>query len=527
MSPWTALSADEWALVATRTRGAGRRALRRVCHEARRGVQLSDDDIVLRAAQPELNAEQARAFCRIALHRESLYLAGAAGCGKTHTVHRAVEFMVAEDANVKIAAPTACAAHRASTEDVTGLTLHIAFNIKSVRREWSDSPVRVVGSNHDSVGEEDEAPSALTGEFPTACLSREAAAELRQVDCFFIDEVSMCDTDMMELIHRTLAVLHNEHSKPFGGVQLVFMGDFAQLPPVRPYPRPDRKIFAFEHDAFAALPVVVLRQVMRTKDKKFSEILARMRDGEATPADCAWIRSHASRRTQLSELAFFYGGPSCKARNEAFFTANNNPEVTIEPTRFCHVGAYDDPNRFTVYGDTFLGKTLVYPKAEPVRLKQGARVVCNRNVYSGSPVPIVRNGQFGTVVRFEDTRVYVKFDDTDEVVLMQNVFVRRTQNFRHMGMRVTCVCSVLPLDLGFAVTIHKAQGASIAHDVDVNPWCRRPNSSGAWQTIEGAAYTVMSRATRIENVRLLGNTLRPDAFKCNPRVKAFNKRIFG
>jgi hypothetical protein len=506
-----------------RARGNDRQAIRCVCLEAKLGVMQSDFDVT-KAAHPELNDEQMKAFQHIALYRMSAYLAGAAGCGKTHVAKCAIEFMNKENANVKIAAPTACAAERASSESITGLTLHILFRIKNVKRGWNDSSVKFVTEN-EVVGEQDEAGPIVTGEFPTACISVSVVNQLRNVDCFVVDEVSMCDTDFIELMHQALCTVHDINKVAFGGAQVVFMGDFAQLSPIQKHTRPDGKIFAFQHDVFNSLPVLVLKRVMRQKDAQFSAVLSRMRDGTVTMDDCQWVRRKASNRSRLSELAIFSSNAKCELRNQAFYVLNKNEETMICPHKYSYVEHPKTKLRRCVH----TRQNTKFPKTyDALFLKQGARVVCTDNIYDGSAVPTFRNGQFGTIDSIEEGNVWVRFDGTHEAVLMPTCSRRLTQTFKVDSCKVVAVCVFIPLKLAWACTIHKMQGASISGEVDIDPWCfaGSPSDSG-WKIQEGAAYTAMSRPTSVDNIRLLGNSLLPKLFKCHPLVHHYHQSIFG
>jgi hypothetical protein len=507
-------------------------------------VSDSDESIV-RRTHPDLNEEQKAVFCAIALYRMSAYVAGEAGSGKTYTIRKAVDFMHDEGAYVKVAAPTACAAHRACTTHVVGLTLHILFRIRNILRKWEDPPFTAkAGSGIDAFladtdnevsycsGILDFAPSTVTGRFPTAVLTPTTIRDLNCVDCIVIDEVSMCCIDLIELIHCTLCRIHGKRKLPFGGVQVVFTGDFGQLPPIQPFPRADRKIFAFEHDSFAILPRLLLKKIMRQADPMFTSILGRMRDGTVSMRDCKWIHSNSSNFTDLSSFAIFSSNAKVEQRNRLFYDQNHNPETEMRPTKMCWIGNPGTPD-FRAEPDcsNILGNNVLYPPGgRPFKLKVGCRVQCTSNVYADGHrhVPKFRNGQTGTVHQIHGlNRVIVLFDGDSTPVEMPTKSNLRTQSFKVGTKEVVAITIFVPLALAWACTIHKEQGASWTEVVDIDPWAWFKNNNGHWEVQKSSAYTALSRVTHVKHIRLVGNPLTPSAFRVHPRVKEYNKWLFG
>lgn len=431
------VASNSWANVATTLRGRDRRALACVCKVSRDGVADSDLEVAGSLA-PKLNGQQRSMFGVVALRRAPCYVMGAAGVGKTHTVKLAVQHLVREGAGVQICAPTACAAQRASVDGVVGKTLHVLFNIRSCKRHRCDPPYRLSSGKRlteDDAEGMDEAGSATTGMYPTAFLTPEVVELLSSIETLVLDEVSMCDVDMIELVEQSLRFAR-QCELPFGGVGMVCMGDFAQLPPVVRLPRPDGKLYAFEHDKWGFLRVVRLTQVMRQADATFSAVLGRLRDGRPSQTDCDWLWVNSDRsRTHEAEHAIFWSNRQSNARNTVFYNRNTNEEHVLRPTYGVQVGR-EGYMSYTQAVDHF-GDRIRFPFVEDLRLKVGCRVRCTRNIYATGRVLVLANGATGVVADVQDGQVSVRLDSTGDVIEMPLVCTKRTQKFKsHAGESV-------------------------------------------------------------------------------------------
>ena len=119
-------------------------------------------------------------------------------------------------------------------------------------------------------------------------------------------------------------------------------------------------------------------------------------------------------------------------------------------------------------------------------------------------------------------------DDKEYVQVVTRVRSVKTQNFKTaIDEDVRCVSHYIPLRLCFASTIHQSQGASIPGELDMNPegWTK-PAENAPWRPAPGIAYTAVSRATDIKNIKFLKKPT-PQMFVCDPKVRAYHKTIFG
>jgi Helitron helicase-like domain at N-terminus/PIF1-like helicase len=270
------------------------------------------------SAEYSLNTEQDRAFRLIANHACShdsdqlkMYIAGMAGTGKSQVLKSLVEFFRQKNESHRLimVAPTGSAAAL-----LKGSTYHSAFGINS--------------------------DGGLSSNIQLA----QVKSRLEGVDYIFLDEVSMLSCRDLYLISARLARVMNNLDTSFGGLNMIFAGDFAQLPPVigqehsSLYSRTVGKNTTSLHDQEAAIgkalwhqvtTVVILRQNMRQRsqsedDAKFREALSNMRYKACTPADIMFLKSRVSSellgRSNVNERQF---------RNVSIITTLNSQKDEI------------------------------------------------------------------------------------------------------------------------------------------------------------------------------------------------------
>lgn len=569
---YTELPAELWLFVAPHLRTCHKWSLLGVCKDAFEAVVLV---VEAPGGKRVFNREQAMAFVRVAVLGQSIWLTGKAGSGKSH-VTRAVASAVAEDCGentVAICAPTGTAARVASVGDLRGTTLHFGFNIRSRNRLPGDPLVQidngvVQGENVAAAMHEQETgehveggdPNNAVGGAPTCVLDRPTRARLKTRKLLIIDETSMASSEMMDMVDSALKNLHSSNA-PFGGVTVMAIADFFQLEPVMSQvdiARAGGKKWAFESDAWQHLRPVQLTQVVRQKDPEFAAVLNRMRVGQTTDQDTAWLK-RASRKSGSGELAIFPSNAKCKRRNDDRLAAIDSPSVTIsavysvvKATRLPDGGIEMHPlppdrvrHHLLRWSSADIVKRGPNGEAATLQLKVGCRVRCIRNIYVGSygldRELDTSNGQLGTVTAIEsdyteDDGVRVLWDALGEAEARETVIRRvgwvRKQNFRVDDCTVYTVSRQVPLALAAAITIHSAQGGTFAQNLDVDPqgvqpvWPNGPNGQKVWVPKAASAYVAMSRATCISNVRILSSFSKRDVV-ADQFVLDYYMRVFG
>jgi hypothetical protein len=433
------LPPELWAAIVSNLLPHERAALCSTCSTSRTAVfehaTLAPDGTVRFAK------EQADAWVKAAVLGGSIFLTGGAGTGKTHVTRQIVEAALERDKaeakaeaeaaraweesrrlleeeeetntqdfhhldseeehrhpSIAVVTPTGAAARVASTSELRASTVHRLFNIRSVKRAPGSKPVVVLKDENDDrvhfrdgddeedahldedATEEDIEPGCL----PTSVLDKYTRGVLCALCTLVIDEVSMIDSDMLGTID--CALRHATGcSSPFGGVQIVAVGDFFQLAPVNKKGGPIK--WAFTSPLWRALIPVPLTEVHRQKDARFAGLLNRVRDGSATQADVNWFRSRAVG-IGTAPLTIMPFNPRCDAVNARALNGITGPVITLEPHRFCEVMLSKDEGGPVRVPDHQLPRTPLYSKkttAETVAVKVGGRVRVTRNVYQGVP----------------------------------------------------------------------------------------------------------------------------------------------
>lgn len=416
---------------------------------------------------PIVNPELQRAWEYVENTGVSVFLTGRAGTGKTTFLQR----LRGESRKaLVVVAPTGVAAINAR-----GVTIHSFFQLPT-------TPY-VPGTQ-------------IKEKF---AMRREKIRLIRQLDLLVIDEISMVRADLLDAVDTALRRIRNSQ-RPFGGVQLLMIGDLQQLAPVVTgaeeelirslYPTP----YFFSARALQQVPyvTVMLRQVFRQQDASFITLLNHVRETRLTQADIDTLASRLQpgfvpspkdgyvRLTTHNNRADAYNGQQLKALKgqEASFVANIK-------------GNFPDG---------------MFPTADELRLKEGAQVMFLKNDSEGR----FYNGLIGTVTEVNDNHVVVSpvdgSEDVDvEPMEWENVSYSLDPATGEVVSNVQGLFTQLPLRLAWAITIHKSQGLTFDRVVI---------DAGA-SFSPGQAYVALSRCRTLEGVVLVTplweGIMQPDA----------------
>jgi len=392
----------------------------------------------------------------------SVFLTGKAGTGKTTFLK---EIVRQTSKRFAVVAPTGVAAINAG-----GVTIHSFFQL----------PLCPYLPDVKELVTEYQMPERMRS------LRKERVKILRTLDLLIIDEISMVRADILDAIDDVLK-RYRRNDKPFGGVQVLMIGDIQQLPPVvkeseRPYmEQVYSSPFFFNSKVLQRLPYVTiqLEKVHRQSDKIFLDILNEVRSGMPSgealselnkrlnpgfvpPENERWIRL-----TTHNALA--------DSVNEAKMNALSTDEATFE----AQVEGIFPEN--------------AYPAENQLRLKEGAQVMFVRNDTSGEAR--YYNGKIATVEKVKP-QLIVK-DETGESIV---VTTEKWENIRY-GLNeetgeiegiVDGTFEQVPLRLAWAVTIHKSQGLTFDHVII---------DAGAAFTF-GQVYVALSRCRTLEGIVL-------------------------
>jgi ATP-dependent DNA helicase PIF1 len=283
--------------------------------------------------------------------------------------------------------------------------------------------------------------------FARATENKHTVSRWRKASLLICDEVSMMSLTLFEGLDR-IGKHIRKSPRPFGGLQLLFSGDFCQLPPVG-----ETEQFCFESPLWAAaFPCsVILTSMHRQKDPAFCKILQEIRDGKLSKASNAQLVSLVRPSTGVTRLvptrskadainAFEYSELTSEERvfeTQDILDHEMNASKTYERKRFSPAQVYAEIARM---------RDLRFVPI--LKLKVGTRVMCNSNIDTA-----ICNGSQGVIVRFAGAHPVVKYTTGVERIMWPVVVESDTIP----GVAV----SQVPLMYAWAITIHKAQGASL------------------------------------------------------------------
>ena len=399
----------------------------------------------------EQNKELMQAYRLLKNTNTSFFLTGRAGTGKTTFVKNAQKEI---NKNFIVLAPTGVAAINAG-----GVTIHSFFGFE---------------------------PKVLTP-YDRASLNKENYAILRAADTIIIDEVSMVRCDLIDAMNRALQSCM-KNSLPFGGKQMLFVGDMFQLEPVVTADDKEemknlygeRKPFFFNADVFSHITInpIELRQVYRQTDEKFITLLDNIRNESAGVEDMDTLNSRVGKQCneQKAVITLTSTNRVAKNINESMLAQMQEPEYVFEGV---------------VEGDFNVDKFSVTEKT--LRLRVGAQVMFTRNDISKRWV----NGTLGKVEKIEDDIITVKLNN-DEVHIVNRVTWERVKYSYNKSTKVVekdviGTFTQFPLKLAWAITIHKSQGLTFDQvKIDL--------SGGVFAA--GQTYVALSRARSLDGLYL-------------------------
>jgi len=399
----------------------------------------------------ELNPEFKRALDLMESSSQNIFLTGRAGTGKSTLLNY---YRTHTSKKIAVLAPTGVAA-----VNVQGQTIHSFFKFKhnvtlqSIKRKSAEKERKIY----------------------------------QKLDAIVIDEISMVRADLLDCVDKFLRLNGKNVNLPFGGVQMIFIGDLYQLPPV--VNSTEREIFTTQYQSpyfFSAhffdsfeMELIELETIYRQKDQTFINLLNSIRNKTTTDDDITLLNQRVQTDFKSKD-------------NYIYLTPKNIEAETINETQLD--GLKDKLYSFEARISGDFGKEY-YPTRPILKIKAGSQIMMVNNDPKGRWV----NGTMGKVIKIkpkeEDSLIIVQLETEQEVAIAPHTWeiTRFFLEKEQIQSESIGAYTQYPLMLAWALTIHKSQGKTFNKVVfDIG--------SGTFSP--GQVYVALSRCTNFDGLIL-------------------------
>lgn len=386
--------------------------------------------------------------------KKNIVILGSAGTGKSTIIREIIKVARKCNKKIGITATTGCAAIL-----IGGNTLYSFMGIGTAVDE----------------------PQYLVNRIMS---NKKILIKLVKLELLLIDEISMMNDELLSKVSKVMSIIR-DNPMPFGGIQVILVGDFYQLPPVSGN-------FCFKTDIWDKMDfnVHLLTKIYRQQDPHFLEMLYRAREGNITNEDVAILKKCDGTKfpKNIIPTRLYSLNVDVSHINDKYYNKLATIEKTYE-TKYKNIKSKNYATKMKI--------------PEILKIRVGSQVMITKNI---DPDNNIINGTRGVVISMDETSVNIQLMNQREYLVTEH----KVTSFDEPDIEI----EYIPLKLAWAITIHKSQGLTLdCAEIDLG--------ESIFQS--GQAYTALSRVKDLNSVHIID--VKKKSFRTHPEVKEFYNKI--